>query len=76
MFQFKQNKIKVIVAIELVKIYIEVEISVKNIIILIRYTAQVQLLKRSLVSDSKVQNVEAYMIDSFQMKKFLLSFYV
>ncbi len=31
-----------------------------------KYTAQVQLLKRSLVSDSKVWNVEAYMIDSFQ----------
>jgi len=64
--QFKQNEIEVIVAIELVKIYAEVEISVKNIIILIEYTAQVQLLKRSLVSNSKVQNVEAYMIDSFQ----------
>jgi len=58
--------IKVIVAIELVKIYAEVEISVKNIIILTKYTAQVQLLKKSLVSDSKVQNVEVYMIDSFQ----------
>jgi superfamily I DNA and/or RNA helicase len=64
--QFKQNEIEVIIAIELVKIYIEVEISVKNIIILTKYTAQVQLLKRSLVSDLKVQNVEAYMIDSFQ----------
>ncbi len=64
--QFKQNVIKVIVAIELVKIYAEVEISVKNIIILTKYTAQVQLLKKSLVSDSKVQNVEVYMIDSFQ----------
>ncbi len=64
--QFKQNEIEVIVAIELVKIYAEVEISVKNIVILTEYTTQVQLLKRSLVSDSKVQNVEAYMIDSFQ----------
>ena len=64
--QFKQNEIEVIVAIELVKIYAEVKISVKNIIILTKYTAQVQLLKRSLVSDSKVQNVEAYMIDFFQ----------
>jgi len=63
--QFKQNEIEVIVAIELVKIYAEVEISVKNIIILTKYTAQVQLLKRSLVSDLKVQNVETYMIDSF-----------
>ncbi len=67
--QFKQNEIEVIVAIELVKIYAEVEISVKNIIILTKYTAQVQLLKRSLVSDLKVQNVEAYMIDSFQEKE-------
>jgi len=67
--QFKQNEIEVIVAIELVKIYAEVKIFVKNIIILTRYTAQVQLLKRSLVSDSKVQNVEAYMIDSFQDKE-------
>ncbi len=64
--QFKQNEIEVIVAIELVKIYAEVEISVKNIIILTKYTAQVQLLKRSLISDLKVQNVEAYMINSFQ----------
>ncbi len=64
--QFKQNEIEVIVAIELVKIYAEVKISVKNIIILTKYTAQVQLLKRSLVSDLKVRNVEAYMIDSFQ----------
>ena len=64
--QFKQNEIEVIVAIELVKIYAEVEIFVKNIVILTEYTAQVQLLKRSLVSDLKVQNVEAYMIDSFQ----------
>ncbi len=63
--QFKQNEIEVIVAIELVKIYAEVEIFVKNIIILTEYTAQVQLLKRSLVSNSKVQNVEVYMIDSF-----------
>ena len=67
--QFKQNEIEVIVAIKLVKIYAEVEISVKNIVILTEYTAQVQLLKRSLVSDSKVQNVEVYMIDSFQDKE-------
>ncbi len=67
--QFKQNEIEVIVAIELVKIYAEVEIFVKNIVILTKYTAQVQLLKRSLVSDSKVRNVEAYMIDSFQDEK-------
>jgi len=67
--QFKQNEIEVIVAIELVKIYAEVEIFVKNIVILMKYTAQVQLLKRSLISDSKVQNVEAYMIDSFQDKE-------
>ncbi len=65
-FQFKQNEIKVIVAIELVKIYAEVKIFIKNIVILTKYTAQVQLLKRSLISDSKVQNVEVYMIDSFQ----------
>ncbi len=65
-FQFKQNEIEVIVTIELVKIYAEVKISVKNIVILTKYTAQVQLLKRNLVSDSKVQNVEVYMIDSFQ----------
>jgi len=32
--QFKQNEIEVIVIIELVKIYAEVKISVKNIIIL------------------------------------------
>jgi len=64
--QFKQNEIEVIIVIELVKIYAEVEIFIKNIIILMRYTAQVQLLKRSLVSDSKVQDVEAYMIDFFQ----------
>ncbi len=64
--QFKQNEIEVIIAIKLVKIYAEVEIFIKNIIILTRYTAQVQLLKRSLVSDSKVQNVEAYTINSFQ----------
>ena len=37
--QFKQNKIEVIVAIELVKIYAEVEISIKNIIILTEYIA-------------------------------------
>ena len=67
--QFKQNEIEVIVAIELVKIYAEVEIFIKNIVILIKYTAQVQLLKRSLVSNSKVQNVEAYMINSFQDKE-------
>jgi len=64
--QFKQNKIEVIVIIELVKIYTEVKISVKNIVILMKYTVQVQLLKRSLVSDSKVQDIETYMIDSFQ----------
>ena len=67
--QFKQNEIEVIVAIELVKIYAEVKISVKNIIILTEYTVQVQLLKRSLVSDLKVWNVEVYMIDSFQDKE-------
>jgi superfamily I DNA and/or RNA helicase len=67
--QFKQNEIEVIVVIELVKIYAEVKISVKNIIILTKYTVQVQLLKRSLVLDSKFQNVEAYMIDSFQDKE-------
>jgi len=65
-FQFKQNEIEVIVAIKLVKIYAEVEIFIKNIVILTKYTAQVQLLKRSLVSDSKVQNDEMYIIDSFQ----------
>jgi len=65
-FQFKQNEIEVIVAIKLVKIYTEVKISVKNIIILTKYTAQVQLLKRSLISNLKVQNVEVYMIDFFQ----------
>jgi len=67
--QFKQNEIEIIVIIELVKIYAEVKISVKNIIILMKYTAQVQLLKKSLVSDLKVRNVEAYMIDSFQDKE-------
>jgi len=67
--QFKQNEIEFIVVIELVKIYAEVEISIKNIVILMRYTAQVQLLKRSLVSDLKVQNVEVYIIDSFQDKE-------
>ncbi len=67
--QFKQNEIEVIVATELVKIYTEVEISVKNIIILTEYTAQVQLLKKSLVLNLKVWNVEAYMIDSFQDKE-------
>jgi len=36
---FKQNEIKVIVAIELIKIYAEVKISVKNIIILTKYIA-------------------------------------
>ena len=40
-FQFKQNKIEVIVAIKLVKIYIEVKIFIKNIIILTEYIAQV-----------------------------------
>ncbi len=39
--QFKQNEIEIIVAIKLVKIYAEVEIFIKNIIILTRYTAQV-----------------------------------
>ncbi len=67
--QFKQNEIEIIVAIKLVKIYAEVEIFVKNIVILMKYTAQVQLLKRSLVSDLKVWNVKAYMIDSFQDKE-------
>ena len=67
--QFKQNEIEVIVAIKLVKIYAKVKISVKNIIILTKYIAQVQLLKRSLISDLKVQNVEVYMIDSFQDKE-------
>ncbi len=38
-FQFKQNEIEVIVAIKLVKIYAEVEISIKNIIILTKYIA-------------------------------------
>jgi len=67
--QFKQNEIEVIVAIELIKIYAKVKISIKNIIIFMKYTVQVQLLKRSLISDSKVQNVEAYMINSFQDKE-------
>ncbi len=39
--QFKQNKIKVIIIIELVKTYAEVKISVKNIVILTKYTTQV-----------------------------------
>jgi len=52
--QFKQNEIKVIVTIELVKIYAEVKIFIKNIVILTKYTAQVQLLKRSLVLNLKV----------------------
>ena len=37
--QFKQNEIEVIVTIKLVKIYAEVEISVKNIVILTEYIA-------------------------------------
>ena len=67
--QFKQNEIEIIVAIKLVKIYAEVKIFIKNIVILMRYTAQVQLLKKSLVLNLKVWNVEAYMIDSFQDKE-------
>ena len=39
--QFKQNKIKVIIIIELVKTYIKVKIFIKNIIILTKYTVQV-----------------------------------
>jgi hypothetical protein len=31
-----------------------------------KYIVQVQLLKRSLISDLKVQDVEVYIIDSFQ----------
>jgi hypothetical protein len=64
--QFKQNEIEVIVIIKLIKIYAEVEIFIKNIIIFMKYIVQVQLLKRSLISDSKVQNVKTYIIDSFQ----------
>ncbi len=52
--QFKQNEIEVIVAIKLVKIYTEVKIFIKNIIIFMKYIAQVQILKRSLVSNLKV----------------------
>ncbi len=36
-FQFKQNEIEVIVVIELVKIYAEVKIFIKNIVILTKY---------------------------------------
>ncbi len=39
--QFKQNEIKVIIIIELVKTYIKVKIFIKNIVILTRYTTQV-----------------------------------
>ncbi len=63
--QLKQNEIEVIIAIELVKTYAEVEIPVKDIVILTKYTAQVQLLKRSLALNSKVRNVKAYTVNSF-----------
>ena len=36
-FQFKQNKIKVIIIIELVKTYIKVKIFIKNIVIFTKY---------------------------------------
>ena len=39
--QFKQNEIKVIIIIELVKTYVKVKIFIKNIVILTKYTAQV-----------------------------------
>ncbi len=39
--QFKQNEIKVIVIIELVKTYVKVKIFIKNIVILTRYIIQV-----------------------------------
>ena len=39
--QFKQNEIKVIIIIKLIKTYAEVKISVKNIVILTKYTTQV-----------------------------------
>ncbi len=39
--QFKQNKIKVIIIIELVKTYAEVKIFIKNIVIFTRYITQV-----------------------------------
>ncbi len=63
--QFKQNEIKVIIIIELIKIYAEVEIFIKNIIIFTKYITQVQLLKRSLTLNSKVRDVKAYTINSF-----------
>ncbi len=52
--QFKQNEIKVIIVIELVKTYAKVKIFVKNIVILTKYIVQVQLLKKSLILNSKV----------------------
>ncbi len=52
--QFKQNKIKVIIAIELVTTYAEVKIFIKNIVILTKYITQVQLLKKSLILNLKV----------------------
>ncbi len=67
--QFKQNEIKVTVIIALVKIYAEVKISAKNIVILTKYTTQVQLLKKSLALNSKVRDVKAYTINSFQGEK-------
>ncbi len=39
--QFKQNEIKVIIIIELVKTYVKVKIFIKNIVILTKYTIQV-----------------------------------
>ncbi len=64
--QSKQNEVEAIVATELAKAYAEAGIPAKDIVILTGYTAQVQLLKRSLALDPKVRDVEAYTVDSFQ----------
>ncbi len=39
--QFKQNEIKIIIIIKLVKIYVKVKIFIKNIIIFTKYIIQV-----------------------------------
>ncbi len=67
--QFKQNEIKVIIVIALIKTYVKVKIFIKNIIILTKYTAQVQLLKRSLVLNSKVRDVKAYTVKFFLRRR-------
>lgn len=61
--RFKQNEIEVTVVTQLIVIYVDVEILIKNIVILTRYIAQIQLLKRILITQLQVQNVEAWTID-------------